>query len=219
MDWVVQARTLASEAHAGQQDKAGQPYIEHVARVAAAIDDDDTAKAAAWLHDVVEDCPRYAPRLAAFPAPIRDIVTLLNRHSAIDAPHYYAGIRQHPRALKVKLADIADNAHPRRLLQLPPEEADRLRGKYAAALAALGTRSASTAVPDPASTRLRSLMEAARTLVQLADEAGAHASARGEDPSTHAQALIRVRDIVLAELEAQMTPEAFLLWSDMYTLA
>ena len=67
--------------------------------------------------------------------------------------------------------------------------------------------------------RLRSLMEAARTLVQLADEAGADASALGEDPSTHAQALIRVRDIVLAELEAQMTPEAFLLWSDMYTLA
>lgn len=58
MDWVVQARTLANQAHAGQQGKAGQPYIEHVARVAAAINDDDTAKAAAWLHDVVEDCPR-----------------------------------------------------------------------------------------------------------------------------------------------------------------
>ncbi|WP_234456203.1 hypothetical protein [Stenotrophomonas sp. S41] len=47
MDWVVEARTLAYEAHAGQQDKAGRPYIEHVARVAAAIHDDDTAKAAA----------------------------------------------------------------------------------------------------------------------------------------------------------------------------
>lgn len=219
MDWVVQARALASEAHTGQQDKAGRPYIEHVARVAAAIHDDDTAKAAAWLHDVVEDCPEYAPRLAAFPAPIRAIVTLLNRHSAADAQHYYAGIRQHPRALKVKLADIADNAHPRRLLQLPPEVANRLRGKYAAALAALGSRSASTDVPDPAAARLLSLMEAARTLVQLADEAGAGAPANCDDSPTQAQALIRVRDIVLAELEAQMTPEAFLLWSDMYVLA
>lgn len=219
MDWVAQARALASEAHAGQQDKAGQPYIEHVARVAAAIDDDATAKAAAWLHDVVEDCPQYAPRLAAFPAPVREIVALLNRHGAADAQQYYAGIRQHPRALKVKLADIADNAHPRRLLQLPPEVADRLRGKYAAALAALGTRSSSTAAPDPASTRLLSLMDAARTLVQLADQAGAGAAASGDGPSPHAQALIRVRDIVLAELEAQMTPEAFLLWSDMYALA
>lgn len=156
MDWVVEARTLACEAHAGQQDKAGLPYIEHVARVAAALHDDDTAKAAAWLHDVVEDYPQYAPRLQAFPAPVRDIVTLLNRHSAADAQQYHARLRQHPHALKVKLADIADNAHPRRLLQLPPAVAERLRGKYAAAL---------------------------------------------------------------AELEAQMTAEAFIIWSDMYVLA
>ncbi len=36
MDWVALARTLATEAHTGQIDKAGQPYICHVARVAAA---------------------------------------------------------------------------------------------------------------------------------------------------------------------------------------
>ncbi|KAF1015516.1 MAG: GTP pyrophosphokinase [Stenotrophomonas maltophilia] len=153
MDWVVEARTLACEAHAGQQDKAGLPYIEHVARVAAAIHDDDIAKAAAWLHDVVEDCPQHAARLEVFPAPVREIVTLLSRHSAPDAQQYYARIRQHPRALKVKLADIADNAHPRRLLQLPPAVAERLRGKYAAAPAALGTASTSTDVPDPAAAR------------------------------------------------------------------
>lgn len=85
IDWVVEARTLAYEAHVGQQDKAGLPCIEHVAHVAAAIHDDDTAKAAAWLHDVVEDCPQHAARLEAFPAPFREIVTLLSRHSTPDA--------------------------------------------------------------------------------------------------------------------------------------
>lgn len=218
MDWVAQARTLASEAHAGQQDKAGHPYIEHVARVAAAIDDDDLAKAAAWLHDVVEDCPQYAPRLAPFPAPIREIVALLDRHGAPDAHHYYERIRQHPRALKVKLADIADNAHPRRLLQLAPAVAERLRGKYAGALAALGARGASTVASDPAPAQLLRLMDASRTLGLLVEDEMV-ASAAASDPRPRLAALLKVRDVVLAELEAQMTPEAFAIWSDMYVRA
>ncbi len=216
MDWVAQARALASEAHAGQQDKAGHPYIEHVARVAAAIHDDDMAKAAAWLHDVVEDCPQHAARVQAFPAPVRDTVTLLSRHSAADADQYYARIRQHPLALKVKLADIADNAHPRRLLQLAPAVADRLRGKYAAALVALGGRVGPTAAADPAPSRLLQLMDAAHTLTALANEAGVSAYSRQEAPHSRQTALLKVRDIVLAELEAQMTPETFVIWSDMY---
>lgn len=44
MDWVALARTLATEAHTGQTDKAGQPYICHVARVAAAVRGDDDAE-------------------------------------------------------------------------------------------------------------------------------------------------------------------------------
>lgn len=216
MDWVAQARALASEAHAGQRDKAGHPYIEHVARVAAAIRDDDMAKAAAWLHDVVEDCPQHAAQVLAFPAPIRDTVTLLSRHSAADAHQYYARIRQHPLALKVKLADIADNAHPRRLLQLAPSVADRLRGKYAAALAALGGRIEPTAAADPTPSRLLQLMDAAQTLTALADEADVSARNGQDAPHPRRATLLKVRDIVLAELEAQMTPETFVIWSDMY---
>ncbi|MEN5260345.1 hypothetical protein [Stenotrophomonas hibiscicola] len=45
MDWVALARTLATEVHAGQMDKAGQPYIGHVARVAAAVRGDGRAPA------------------------------------------------------------------------------------------------------------------------------------------------------------------------------
>ena len=44
MDWVARARTLAMEAHAGQVDKAGHPYIGHVGRVAATVTVDG-----AWL--------------------------------------------------------------------------------------------------------------------------------------------------------------------------
>lgn len=68
MDWVALARTLATEAHTGQTDKAGQPYICHVARVAAAVRGDDDAEVVAWLHDVAEDCPAFAARIEVFPA-------------------------------------------------------------------------------------------------------------------------------------------------------
>ncbi|HFL1972908.1 TPA: phosphohydrolase [Stenotrophomonas maltophilia] len=138
MDWVTLARTLATEAHTGQIDKAGQPYICHVARVAAAVRGDDDAEVVAWLHDVAEDCPAFAARIEAFPAPLREAVQLLNRDAAPDADSYYARIAAHPLALKVKQADLDDNADPHRLAMLDAATAGRLRGKYAHARAALG---------------------------------------------------------------------------------
>lgn len=62
---VQQARELAHRAHANQLDKAGKPYIEQVARVAAAVRGDDLAEAVAWLHDVLEDQPHYESLLFA----------------------------------------------------------------------------------------------------------------------------------------------------------
>lgn len=138
MDWVALARTLATEAHAGQIDKAGQPYIGHVARVAAAVRGDDDAEVVAWLHDVAEDCPAFAARIEVFPAPLREAVHLLNRDAAPDADSYYARIAAHPLALKVKQADLEDNADPQRLAMLDAATAARLHGKYAHARAALG---------------------------------------------------------------------------------
>jgi len=138
MDWVALARTLATEAHTGQTDKAGQPYICHVARVAAAVRGDDDAEVVAWLHDVAEDCPAIAARIEVFPAPLREAVHLLNRDAAPDADSYYARIAAPPLALKVKQADLDDNADPQRLAMLDAATAGRLRGKYAHARAALG---------------------------------------------------------------------------------
>ncbi|OJH80067.1 MAG: phosphohydrolase [Stenotrophomonas maltophilia] len=147
MDWVARARTLALEAHAGQVDKAGHPYIGHVGRVAAAVRGDDEAEAVAWLHDVIEDCPAFAGQVQAFPAPLQDAVRLLSRTSAADADTYYARISADPLALKVKLADIADNADEARLASLDAATAERLRDKYRRALAALGQQATPAAPP------------------------------------------------------------------------
>lgn len=137
MDWIARARALATDAHAGQFDKAGQAYIGHVARVAARVSGDADAEVVAWLHDVIEDCPGFATQVQAFPAAIQQAVRRLSRNTAVDADTYYALIAADPLALKVKLADIADNADEARLAALDAATAERLRSKYRHALATL----------------------------------------------------------------------------------
>lgn len=139
---VERAKELAHRAHAGQVDKAGRPYIEHVARVAAAVSDDPEAEAVAWLHDVLEDGDAGHGKAAMqFPDRIKYAVTLLTRCTDYDMAIYYGEIRQNPIALRVKLADIADNADESRLVLLDEKTANRLRRKYQRALSALGASS------------------------------------------------------------------------------
>lgn len=138
MNIVERAKELAHRVHAGQVDKAGRPYIEHVARVAAAVSDDPEAAAVAWLHDVLEDGSAEDGEAAMhFPDRIKYAVALLTRCTDYDYSIYYGGIRQNPLALRVKLADIADNADESRLALLDEADANRLRVKYTKALAAL----------------------------------------------------------------------------------
>jgi len=137
-DLVERAKELAYRAHAGQTDKAGRPYIEHVARVAAAVSDDPEAEAVAWLHDVLEDAPDYweqASRLAYQRQ--QAAIVKLSRQFASSTDGYYYAIRADPLALRVKLADIADNADEARLALLDEKTAARLRRKYAKARQAL----------------------------------------------------------------------------------
>ena len=135
---VNEAWSLAVKAHAGQVDKAGRPYIEHVARVALAVEGDDEAEAVAWLHDVLEDCPAHAHLVLLFPPIIAEAVTDLSRIPGRGDAFYYWNICRNSLALKVKLADIADNSDEARLALLDPDTAARLRIKYAKARASLG---------------------------------------------------------------------------------
>jgi (p)ppGpp synthase/HD superfamily hydrolase len=137
---VQRAKDLAHRAHAGQVDKAGRPYVEHVARVAAAVSDDPEAEAVAWLHDVLEDCEaRFKNALLTdFHVGIFRAVMALTRYKGVSERKYYDDIRRYPIALRVKLADIADNSDESRLALLDEKTAARLRRKYAKALKALG---------------------------------------------------------------------------------
>jgi (p)ppGpp synthase/HD superfamily hydrolase len=64
VDEVKVAEALARLMHAGQVDKAGEPYIEHLSRVAQRVP--EKHRAAAWLHDIIEDTPLTFEELGNF---------------------------------------------------------------------------------------------------------------------------------------------------------
>jgi (p)ppGpp synthase/HD superfamily hydrolase len=140
LELVTKALVFATMAHHGQVDLAGEDYIRHPLRVAERLKDEaPEVQAAAWLHDVIEDTEWTAARMldAGFPVEVVDAVVCLTKIEGETRTAYYERVKTNPIALKVKLADIADNADPDRLAVLPVETAERLAAKYAAAEAVL----------------------------------------------------------------------------------
>lgn len=132
------AITLARQAHDGQVDKAGRPYIEHPLRVMNAVEGDEL-RMIAVLHDVLEDTPVTADDLLAAGCP-RHVVTAvqaLSRAPDEQLEHYLRRVAANPLALRVKRADIADNSDPDRLRLLDAPTRHRLDTKYRKALTLL----------------------------------------------------------------------------------
>jgi len=128
---------------AGQTDKAGRPYSEHLRAVAEGVrarGGDEEQIAAAWLHDAVEDDRLSARWLeeAALTRRTKDIVLAVTKRSGEPPEAYAARILATPGALLVKEADLAHNADPARLAALDGPTGRRLTEKYARMRALLG---------------------------------------------------------------------------------
>ncbi len=139
----AEVEAVARAAHAGQTDKAGRPYAEHLEAVAAGVrrrGGDDEQIMAAWLHDAVEDgavSERWLNE-AALSRHTKDIVLALTRRPG-EAPEAYAErILSTPGAALVKEADLAHNADPARLAVLDGPTRTRLTEKYTRMRALLG---------------------------------------------------------------------------------
>ncbi|CAL9563970.1 HD domain-containing protein [Streptomyces sp. Tu 3180] len=139
----AEVEAVARAAHAGQTDKAGRPYTEHLRAVAEGVrrrGGDGEQIAAAWLHDAVED-DRLSERWleeAALTRRTKDIVLAVTRRSGEPPEAYAARILATPGALLVKEADLAHNADPARLAVLDGATRTRLTEKYARMRALLG---------------------------------------------------------------------------------
>jgi len=110
MATLERAIEIAAKAHAGQLDKAGQPYILHPIQVMLRVRGTD-ARVSAILHDVVEDSDVTIEDLRAegFSEPVLGAVEALTKRAGenrIEAAHRAASNRI---AREVKLADNAEN--------------------------------------------------------------------------------------------------------------
>lgn len=122
------AQSIAAAAHKGQVDKAGKPYIEHPAHVAASVQG-DAAKAVAWLHDVVEDTPlTFADLREKGVAPeVIEALKLLTHDESVPYLEYVRSLKPNPLARAVKLADLRHNSDLSRLPRITEKDQRRSR--------------------------------------------------------------------------------------------
>lgn len=149
---AADAEAFARVVHGGQLDKAGRPYVEHLAGVArraaskiagmpGVLSPTIASKVVqiAWLHDVVEDTP-YTTKDLTDEGFSNDAAAGVDALSKLDGGLLYLDWIERLAAtaplpvILVKMSDIEDNADPERLALLDDDTRERLQAKYGAAL-------------------------------------------------------------------------------------
>ncbi len=136
------------QAHSGQLDKAGLPYVNHPLHLAEQMTSEDET-CAALLHDVMEDCGATPEDLLALGLS-RDAlaaVELLTHKDGVPYLDYVRTVAKNPIARRVKVVDLRHNSDLTRLDKVGPKDLARLR-KYRKARVILGDMA--TEVPTPA---------------------------------------------------------------------
>lgn len=126
------AMRIAYQAHHGQYDYNGIPYIFHPFHLAEQMDDEISC-CVALLHDIVEDTDVTLEDLQKeFPNTVTDAVALMTHTDGIEYFNYVRAIKDNPIAKKVKLADIAHNSDQSRCIDsdLPAEKLEFWDQKY-----------------------------------------------------------------------------------------
>ena len=119
---------IAATAHAGQADKAGEPYILHPLRVMMAVSTPQE-RMAAVLHDVVEDTAVTLEDLRAqgFSADVLSAIDALTKRTGETRQLAAQRARANGIARKVKLGDVADNMNLARIPRPTEKDFARLR--------------------------------------------------------------------------------------------
>lgn len=122
------ALRLAIEAHSGQKDRSGRPYILHVMKVVMGCRPDDDAMTVAALHDVVEDTPMTLDDLRGlgFAPKVVDAVDAISRRDGETYEDYIERVARNPLARRVKRVDLEHNMDVRRLPHITAADATRL---------------------------------------------------------------------------------------------
>jgi len=137
MSTLERAITIAAQAHAGQVDKAGAPYVLHPLRVMLRMNTDEE-RMVAVLHDVIEDSDWTLDLLRAegFPEAVLTGIESMTRNPEETYEEYVLRAGRSAIGRRVKLADLEDNSDLSRIAA--PTEKDYARiGKYRRAIALL----------------------------------------------------------------------------------
>lgn len=128
------ALALCYDAHRGQRDKGGLPYVFHPLHLAEQLETEEEI-CAALLHDVVEDSPYTIEdlRREGFPESVLEALRLLTRSPGEDYFDYVARLRENPIARRVKAADLRHNADLARLNEVTGRDRERA-AKYRRAM-------------------------------------------------------------------------------------
>lgn len=134
MSTVERAVAIAAQAHAGQTDKADQPYLLHALRVMSKMKTNE-ARMTAVLHDVVEDSDWTLEQLReeGFPEVVIAAVDSLTKRENENYDDFIERAGRDPLGLHVKLADLRDNAKLDRIPRPTAEDRERT-AKYERAL-------------------------------------------------------------------------------------
>jgi (p)ppGpp synthase/HD superfamily hydrolase len=127
MATLERALQIAAEAHQGQLDKAGEPYLLHPLRVMLRVTG-EPERIVALLHDVVEDSAAWTIDRLRAEGFAEEVVQAVDHLTRREGEAYEALIERaagHPLARRVKLADLEDNMTLTRLAD--PGERDRAR--------------------------------------------------------------------------------------------
>ena len=137
MKILEKAILIATNAHAGQFDKGGMPYILHPLAVMEMMRKDgygEHALAVAILHDVLEDTKVTEQDLydADIPYSVIKAVVALTKVKGQDYENYLYQIKENNMAVQVKMYDLRHNSDLTRLKGVTQKDLDRLV-KYAKA--------------------------------------------------------------------------------------
>src|SRR5262245_39239988 len=141
MATIERAVEIAAQAHHGQRDKSGAPYLLHPLRMMMRMES-ETEMMAAVLHDVVEDSAWTLAQLRAegFSDEVLDAVDCLTHREGEGYEAFVKRVKTNAIARRVKLADLEDNMNLKRLSEVTTKDLARLEKYHRAWLSLTGEK-------------------------------------------------------------------------------
>jgi (p)ppGpp synthase/HD superfamily hydrolase len=128
---IERAIIISINAHKGQKDKGGHPYILHPLTVMSEVDS-SMGKVVAVLHDVIEDTQLTSSDLIGYGIPEEavDVINILTRRDDEEYEEYITRVSKNEIAIDVKLKDLIHNMDQDRTFQISKETMEKYRKAY-----------------------------------------------------------------------------------------